>query len=244
MNLPILYSYRRCPYAMRARMALKLANIAVEIREISLRDKPHHMLQVSPKATLPVLVLLDGTVIDESLVIMQWCFEQATLEQVILGQATYKHEGNHDVARLTHSSASLQANIHAGCRALILTNDIEFKRNVDGYKYPERGLQHETTPDLQIDYSRLKLKAQLKYRVQGEVFLAELEILLQKNRYLFADSPSLADIAIFPFIRQFAAVDCPWFEQSEYPKLRVWLNEWVNSSLFQSVMTKNPTFIG
>ena len=63
--LPILYSYRRCPYAMRARMALKLADIAVEIREISLREKPAHMLQVSPKATVPVLVLPDGSVIED-----------------------------------------------------------------------------------------------------------------------------------------------------------------------------------
>ena len=68
--LPILYSYRRCPYAMRARMALKLANIEVEIREISLRDKPTHMLQISPKATVPVLIFPDGSIIDESLKIM------------------------------------------------------------------------------------------------------------------------------------------------------------------------------
>ncbi|HSI43754.1 MAG TPA: glutathione S-transferase N-terminal domain-containing protein, partial [Methylotenera sp.] len=60
MTVPILYSYRRCPYAMRARMALKYAGIAVEIREISLKDKPESMLKVSPKATVPVLVLADG----------------------------------------------------------------------------------------------------------------------------------------------------------------------------------------
>jgi glutathione S-transferase len=70
MRLPILYSYRRCPYAMRARMALKHAGVEVELREISLREKPQHMIAISPKATVPVLVLPDGRVIDESLDIM------------------------------------------------------------------------------------------------------------------------------------------------------------------------------
>lgn len=206
--LPILYSYRRCPYAMRARMALKLADIEVEIREISLRNKPVLMLQASPKATVPVLVLADGKVVDESLAIMQWA----------LAQAAFKREGKLD---------ALQANIHKDCSTLILMNDTEFKKNLDGYKYPER----------------YPTQSQLEYRAQGEVFLQQLETLLQQNTYLFADTPSLADYAIFPFIRQFAAVDSAWFEHSDYPKLRAWLNEWINSDLFKSIMTKNPTFI-
>jgi glutathione S-transferase len=207
-KVPILYSYRRCPYAMRARMALKLANIEVEMREISLRDKPAHMVQVSPKATVPVLVLVDGTVIDESLAIMQWAFEQAAL----------KGDGNCD---------ALQANIHQVSSALVLMNDVEFKKNLDGYKYPERYLA----------------QSQLEYRAQGEVFLQQLEILLQQNTYLFRSMPSFADYAIFPFIRQFAAVDSAWFETAPYTKLRTWLNNWINSDLFKSIMTKNPTFI-
>jgi glutathione S-transferase len=68
---PILYSYRRCPYAMRARMAIWAANIQVEVREISLREKPAHLLQISPKGTVPVLQLPDGTVLEQSLDIMQ-----------------------------------------------------------------------------------------------------------------------------------------------------------------------------
>ena len=67
MQRPILYSYRRCPYAMRARMALRYANIDVEIREIALREKPAHMLAVSPKGTVPVLVLASGEVFEQSL---------------------------------------------------------------------------------------------------------------------------------------------------------------------------------
>ena len=193
---------------MRARMALKLANIEVEVREISLRNKPAHMLQVSPKATVPVLILADGKVIDESLAIMDWALTR---------------EGKCD---------ALQANIHQACSALILMNDAEFKKNLDGYKYPERNLESG------------QKKSQLAYRQQGEAFLQQLELLLQQNINLFASTPSYADYAIFPFVRQFAAVDSTWFAQSEYPKLRAWLNEWINSSLFKSIMTKNPTYVG
>ena len=203
--LPILYSYRRCPYAMRARMALKLADIAVEIREISLRDKPAHMLQVSPKATVPVLILPDGSVIDESLEIMFWAFSHAR-----------------------EKNDALQPNIHADSRALVLMNDNEFKKNLDCYKYPER----------------YPTQSQLEYRAQGEVFLQKLGNQLNQHQYLFGDAPSLADYAIFPFVRQFAAVDSAWFETAPYPKLRTWLNNWINSDLFKSIMTKNPTCVG
>lgn len=197
--LPILYSYRRCPYAMRARMALKLANIEVEFREISLREKPAHMLQVSPKATVPVLILPDESVIEESLEIMLFALKEH----------------------------ALGGNIHAACRALILENDTSFKQALDAYKYPER----------------FPTKTQMQHRAGGEVFLQKLENLLEQNSYLFGAMHSLADIAIFPFIRQFAAVDNVWWLDAPYPKLRNWLNEWVDSELFKSVMTKNPTFI-
>jgi glutathione S-transferase len=207
--LPILYSYRRCPYAMRARMALKLAEIEVEIREISLREKPAHMLQISPKGTVPVLVLADGSVIDESMEIMRWAMKNAR-----------------------EKNDALQANIYEACRAsdlmaLILMNDTEFKKNLDAYKYPER-------------FPKI---SQLEHRQQGEVFLQQLENLLAQNNYLFGTEPSFADYAIFPFVRQFAAVDSAWFEHSDYPKLRAWLNEWISSDFFKSIMTKNPTFI-
>jgi glutathione S-transferase len=203
MALPILYSYRRCPYAMRARMALKLVSIEVEIREISLREKPAHMLQVSPKGTVPLLVLQDGRVIEQSFEIMQWAFK------------TY----------------ALQTNIHAGAGASVLAliseNDNAFKRALDAYKYPER-------------YPN---KTQILHRVDGEVFLQKLENFLQDNLYLFSATPSLADIAIFPFVRQFAAVDATWFDVSPYPKLKAWLRSLVESELFVSIMEKQPTYI-
>jgi glutathione S-transferase len=196
---PILYSYRRCPYAIRARMALKLANIQVEMREVSLRNKPQQMLQISPKATVPVLLLPDGTVIDESLEIMFFALSEHTLG----------------------------AHINTASRALILENDHEFKRALDAYKYPERN----------------KLKTQVEHRAEGEHFLQKLESLLQHNQYLQGQQFELVDIAIFPFIRQFASVDALWWETAPYPRLRHWLAYWQTSEIFTSVMEKQPTYL-
>ena len=222
MALPILYSYRRCPYAMRARMALKLANVYVEIREISLREKPAHMLQVSPKGTVPVLVLPDGKVIDESLEIMQWALKTHALQPQGLSSQNIPAKAGY---------SCVNANIHAGAGAsvlaLIAENDGEFKPALDAYKYPER-YPHKT---------------QIQYRADGEVFLQKLENLLQKNQYLFGDTFSMADIAIFPFVRQFAAVDAAWFDDSPYSKLKDWQKILVDSQLFVSIMEKRPTHI-
>ena len=202
---------------MRARMALKIAEIEVEIREISLRDKPAHMLQISPKGTVPVLLLPDNCVIDESLEIMIWAFNNARKEI--------------DANSLEHSSASLLPSVYVAVRVspettLIETNDTRFKKYLDCYKYPERNLQSNPK------------KSQLEYRQLGETFFAQLENLLQQNTYLFGEKPSFADYAIFPFVRQFAAVDDVWFEQCKYSKLRVWLYAWLESELFKSVMQK------
>ncbi|MDT7849780.1 glutathione S-transferase [Methylophilus sp. VKM B-3414] len=201
MALPILYSYRRCPYAMRARMAIWAANIQVEVREISLREKPAHLLQISPKGTVPVLQLPDGTVLEQSLDIMQWALAQ------------------------NDPQGWLNAD-HDAVNALITINDGEFKQALDRYKYPDR--YHE--------------QAQLVYREQGEQFLQRLEAALEQHDYLLGDKPSMADVAIFPFIRQFAAVDADWFASSAYPKLRVWLEGWLQSPLFEKVMQKFPTY--
>lgn len=199
--LPILYSYRRCPYAMRARMALSYAGIPVEIREISLKQKPAHMLQVSPKGTVPVLVLPDGQVIEQSLEIMHWALQQ------------------HDADGWLRADPQ-----HAAL--LIAENDGSFKQHLDRYKYairfPEYSAEH--------------------YRAQGELFLAKLEQRLQQSTFLAGDAISPADIAIFPFIRQFAAVDHDWFESTGYIKLQSWLQHLVESALFKRVMVKYPDY--
>lgn len=202
MVLPILYSYRRCPYAMRARMALWAAQIQVEVREVSLREKPQHLLQISPKATVPVLQLADGSILEQSLDIMRWALQQNDAHGWLKGDV-------------------LMAD------SLISTNDGEFKQALDRYKYPERYPQQPA----------------LFYRQQGEQFLQRLEALLDQHHFLLGDTASIADVAIFPFIRQFAAVDAEWFEQSAYPKLREWLAGWVNGELFAAVMQKFPAYV-
>lgn len=199
---PILYSYRRCPYAMRARVALKYAGVDVEIREISLRAKPASMLEVSPKGTVPVLVLPTGVVLEQSLDIMHWALIQRDDDGWL-------------------AVDSVQA------KRLIDENDGAFKFALDRYKYPERYPEHP----------------QQFYRMQGEVFLQKLEDQLSKQHYLLGDSISIADIAIFPFIRQFAAVDATWFAEANYPKLREWLAGLVGSTLFERIMQKQPTFV-
>ncbi|MDM1706837.1 glutathione S-transferase [Thiopseudomonas alkaliphila] len=196
--LPILYSFRRCPYAMRARLGILFAGSQVELREIVLRNKPAQMLAISPKGTVPVLQLSDGQVIDESLDIMRWALQQQDPQQLL------------DESTLTQGYA------------LIEQNDRQFKHWLDRYKYADR------YPEM----------TQLEYRLQGEVFLQQLEQLLLNQRFLLGDKISLADIGIMPFIRQFAHVDRQIFAELPYPNLQRWLNAWLQHPLFLQVMHK------
>lgn len=203
-----LYSFRRCPYAMRARLACTvcLPKLSLELREVVLKNKPPELLAISPKATVPVLLLsgeqrTNNPVIDESRDIMLWALQHTS-----------------DNFQSQYLPIHLQLDIDA----LIDENDGSFKWALDRYKYADRYEEGEQY-----------------YREKGEIFLAKLEKLLEQNKYLFTVEPSLADIAIFPFVRQFAHVDKQWFEQSPYPKLIEWLNAWLESDLFLSIMDKN-----
>ena len=191
-----LYSFRRCPYAMRARMALRYSGVPVEIVEVSLKAKPSEMLAISPKGTVPVLDA-DGRVIDESLEIMRWALAQNDPQGWLL-------DGDSRIAEL------------------IEANDQGFKVDLNRYKYAER-------------YPEQPMEV---YRAQGAVFLQRLEGLLQDRDYLLADHPSLADIALLPFVRQFAHVDREWFAQTPYPRLQAWLHNFLESDLFTSIMKK------
>lgn len=202
-NLSVLYSFRRCPYAMRARMALYVSQVELEIREVDLRNKPAEMLMSSPKATVPVFVTGIGEVIDESLDIMRWALAQNDPQQWL---------------KTFSSEMVLQMD------TLIHENDTVFKQHLDHYKYSDR------FPESPVEF----------YRQQGEAFLSLLEQRLESSKYLFSDHVSLADIAIFPFVRQFAAVDFGWFEQSPYLKLQRWLQLLLDSEQFQNVMKKLP----
>jgi UPF0176 protein len=198
-RLPILYSFRRCPYAIRARLALKRSGVVVALREVVLRDKPAALLAASPKATVPVLQLPDGSVLEQSLDIMQWAL------------------GRHD------PEGWLRAEERSTTQALIDLNDGAFKQLLDRYKYAPR---HPERPAL-------------AYRDEAAaLLLAPLNERLAQHRFLFRETPSLADMAIVPFVRQFASVDNAWFDEAPLPHLRRWMTGIVGSPLFESVMPK------
>ncbi|WP_082879535.1 glutathione S-transferase [Methylomonas methanica] len=194
---PIFYSFRRCPYAMRARLAIAVSGLSVALREIELSNKPEAMLAISPKGTVPVLLLRNGQVIEQSLDIMLWALAQQDPQD-------WLDQSPEDAKRL------------------IERNDSEFKYYLDRYKYADR-YPEQTSAD---------------YRQQGEVFLAALETRLQRTRFLCGANFGLADAAIAPFIRQFAAVDNAWFANSPYPALQHWLDTFLTSNLFAAVMRK------
>ena len=197
MSGHVLYSFRRCPYAMRARMALRYSGVALSIVEVSLKAKPAEMLAASPKGTVPVLVCADGRVIEQSLDIMHWALAR------------------HDPDNWLQPASA----------ALIEANDNSFKVLLDRYKYAIRYPEHP------MEY----------YRAQGAGFLQGLEDLLTRTPYLAGHALSLADVALAPFVRQFAHVDREWFEQSPFPHLKAWLERFLLSELFVSVMVKNPS---
>ncbi|MBD3609788.1 MAG: glutathione S-transferase [Gammaproteobacteria bacterium] len=199
-ELPVLYSFRRCPYAMRARMAIKASEVEVELREILLKDKPAEMLQASPKGTVPVLVLNNGQVIDESYDVMLWALQQ------------------HD------PQGWLVDDLQQQTKELIHSNDGRFKQQLDHYKYA----------------ARFPEQSEAWYRDQALWFLQELDDLLRDSTFLLANQPTLADIALFPFMRQFAHVDKLWFDRSPYRSLQRWIDYFLSSSTFAAVMKKYP----
>lgn len=194
-NLPILYSFRRCPYAIRARMALTYSDIQVELREVSLSNKPQEFIDISPKATVPVLVLEDGRVLEESLDIVYWALSINDPEQWLLED----REG------------------------LIRQNDDDFKPLLDRYKYADR------FPEMTVE----------EHREAALPFLHLLNNRLANNSWLQGSRMSMVDVAIMPFVRQFAGVEPSWFEQSEFESLRCWLGSMLDSELFGRVMRKS-----
>ncbi len=184
---------------MRARLAIKACSISVELRELTLRQKPQEMLTLSPKGTVPVLQLANGAVIDESWDIVHWASSLQDPKQL--------RGDSHQINTINE---------------LVARNDNEFKAHLDHYKYADRFPEHPAE----------------HYRNEADAFLRTLEELLSKNAHLVSANISLADIGIFPFVRQFAHVDIDWFRQSPYPHLITWMNGFLESSLFNSIMNK------
>lgn len=199
--LPILYTFRRCPYAMRARLALMVAGIACELREVKLANKPPEMLEISPKATVPVLQLPDGTVIDESIDIMRWALAQNDPEGWLDGDEA----------------------------PLIDRNDGSFKRHLDRYKYPTRYPDEAGGDEATFRYDN---------QTKGLTILIDLDMRLGGQGQLCGARRTLADMAIFPFVRQFANTDRDWFDEQGLPHLHDWLEGHLASDLFASIMPK------
>ena len=186
---------------MRARMALLQAGVAYQAHEVSLRDKPPAMLAVSPKGTVPVLVLANGDVLEQSWDIMRWAYVQT---------------GDKDTWWARAQTPENQA--------LLALCDGEFKGHLDRYKYPQRfddalGTAHHASQAV-------------------AVLLNPLEASLKDQPQLGGSTPCATDMGIFPFVRQFAAVNPEWFEALPLPAVKAWLAGWLVHPLFEAAMVK------
>jgi len=201
-GLPVLYSFRRCPYAMRARLAVASSQQRCELREVVLRDKAEEFLQTSPSATVPTLKTVDGGVIDESLDIMIW--------------ALSRHDPEGWLAP--------QSGLLDDMLVLISTADGDFKTALDHYKYASRYDDVDGVEE----------------RTKAALFLHQLNNRLETSSHLFGEKITLADMAIAPFVRQFAQVDRSWFDAQDWPHLLRWLGDFLGSDRFTSIMDKYP----
>lgn len=218
--LPILYSFRRCPYAMRARLALVASEQSCELREVVLRAKPAEMLAASPKGTVPVVVLPDGRVIEESLDIMLWALETNDPQRWLQPQMGDRED----------------------MLALVRACDQEFKPMLDRYKYPQR---YENVDAMEQRAGGAQWLQGLEDRLvaadgAGKTDEEEGSAIAG----LFGARACLADAAIMPFVRQFAQVDREWFDAQPWPTLHAWLAAWLESPLFARVMVRHTPWQG
>ena len=194
---PVLYSFRRCPYAIRARLAILASGLTVELREIVLREKAPEFLASSPKGTVPVLVT-PSAVIEESLEVMLWALDRSDPEcWLVMPEAGYEW-----IARC----------------------DGPFKTALDHTKYAVR-------------YPGLDPKQE---RGRAAEFLLDLNSQIANSDWIFGATCTLADMAIVPFIRQFANSDRSWFDAQPWTNLQRWLSRFLASDRFAGIMTKYP----
>lgn len=201
---------------MRARLGILLAQQSVLIRAVVTKNKPAEMLAISPKGTVPVLIIHHAqsseiphqraTIIDESIDIMLWALKLNDPQNLLQAEDP------------RHLESML---------ALVRKNDKEFKPKLEVYKLAKRFHKESEVED----------------RQSCEGFIAELEHRLEKSRYLMGDQASLADYALLPFVRQFSRVDRPWYLQSPYPNCRDWLNRHLQMPLYTKAMAKYPLWL-
>ena len=194
-TFPVLYSFRRCPYAMRARLAIASAGRTVELREILLRNKAPDFLEASPKGTVPVL--LADSIIEESIDVMRWATSHTD------------HE-------------SLLRNMDNAAYALITECDGEFKAALDRTKYAIRYPKTDAAHNRAIATS----------------FIIKLNKQLDGKPWLYGDQPSFGDLAILPFVRQFAHTDLDWWSAQSFCHAQNWLDAFKASDRFKFIMTK------
>ena len=210
MNHNILYSFRRCPYAIRARWALVNTNEEVTLREVDLKNKPSSLINISKKATVPVLKTLTGEVIDESLNIMIWTIKKSNRLE-LLGSRNSKH---------------LQEILN-----LIKTNDLIFKYHLDRFKYAYRFQESELEKHREAG---MKILISLNKRLEGLPEEGD-------SLFLVNSKESLADWAIWPFVRQFRLADKLKFDESiKIKSLKKWLSYFLSSKKYEIVMKKFP----
>lgn len=211
---PTLYTFRRCPYAMRARWAIQVAGVAVEQQEVALREKPAAMLAASPKGTVPVLVLPAGQVIDQSLDIMLWALAQNDPEQWLV-------PGGGALADML---------------ALIEACECEFKPHLDRYKYPGRYQSEWKAPA--GDPAGQESTFSDEHFSMAQRFLGQLEGRLRVQSSLTGNAPALADFAIVPFVRQMARHDRSRFELAALPSILKWMDSLLARPDFEAIMRK------
>jgi len=182
-------------------MALLVAGMDFNAHEVSLRDKPPEMLTRSPKGSVPVMLLPDGSVLEQSWDIMRWALNQpATRKWWEPAQSTDNLDW-------------------------LTRNDSVFKHHLDRYKYPERYNESDRAGHREGALA---------------TFLRPLNSRLEQSRFLGGSEPCATDLALFPFVRQFAAVEPDWFEALQLPALQAWLANWLSNPLFLRCMHKLP----
>ena len=247
---------------MRARIAIFKAQQPVLLRDLVLTKKPKELLEASPKGTVPVLVLNEGveqhqvsvhesghesahepghepahepahelaqtSVIEESLEVMMWALGQSDPDNLLQKKVPGEVPGKGDYAvEDKEAEAKDDQSTLAEMQTFITQYDNEFKPCLERYRCAKR--YHEDNL--------------IECRQACEVYIQALEQRLNHNPFFMSVTESLVDIALLPFIRQFAQVERQWYLQSPYPKLRIWLNNYLQSRMFSKVMAKHPLWL-
>ena len=204
----VLYSFRRCPYAIRARWSLLLSGIVVNYREVDLKNKPTQLLKASPKGTVPVLITSQGQVLDESIEIMKWALSKKN-----------PFDG------LRYSDNYAQKKI----QSLIEQNDFSFKPHLDRFKYSTRYNRSDKN-------NERKLAREVLLEWSNRINKNSLE---GQRGWLVGNTQSLADWAIWPFVRQYKIADPVGFENDkELKPLSKWLYFYISHELYKPLMAK------